>query len=123
MLGRFITRFLIIGAISTILNYSIFLLLYKILQVHYIPAFIVGYSFGVCFSYVLNKRWTFGSEKKHGRELTLYIAVYVTTLLIGTILLHLLVENVRTNPLFASVLVIGVTTVANFLGLRLLVFR
>ncbi len=54
-----IGRFLIVGALSTVVNYSVFYGLI-LLGIDYIPAAAGGFLIGVAVGYSLNKSWTFG---------------------------------------------------------------
>ena len=64
-------RFLIIGGLSTILNYLVFLALLHGLNFNYLIANALGFIAGVGFGYPFNKKWTFGHQQKNSRPLSI----------------------------------------------------
>lgn len=83
-----------------------------------------GYLSGLVFGFFLNKLWTFESRKARLSEPLLYLAVYSVTFLLNLAInrgiLAWLGES--TMPL-AFLTATGVSTVCNFVGLRLVAFR
>jgi len=117
-------RFAITGGLSTLVNYGLFFSLYTFAHSHYTVAYIAGYLAGVVVGFLLNKRWTFESRHTSVRtEIPRYLALYIVTLLIGTGVLSLLVEIGGIDPRISNILVLGLTTVLNFIGASLFVFK
>ena len=120
------TKFCVVGFISTFVNYTIFFISYEYLGTYYVIASGIGYVAGVSLGYILNRRWTFFESKSHTkklREFTMYALVYIVSLAAGLFLLKLLVEFFNLNPLFANVLVTGLSATINFTGLKFFVFK
>ncbi len=125
MSGQFI-RFVIVGAVCTIINYAVFFSLHSLLQVNYTLASAIGYCVGLVFGYLLNRNWTFKlqrSEQDRHKEMIAYLVVYTITLLISLAFLRLLVEWLQVNVLLANFFTIGLSTICNFTGLKLVVFK
>lgn len=55
-------QFIMVGAINTLLNYAVFLLLFKEASVHYLVAGASGFFSGALLGYILNRTWTFQSK-------------------------------------------------------------
>jgi putative flippase GtrA len=55
-------QFVIVGVINTLLNYAVFLLLFKETSVHYLVAGASGFFSGAGLGYILNRAWTFQSK-------------------------------------------------------------
>ena len=93
-----IIRFSIVGGISTIINYSCFLTIYKLFKLHYIFSSSTGYLIGLLFGYYFNKYWTFNEKVMIGK---LYIVKYSIAQLLGLIfsqlLLYIFVESLYLN--------------------------
>jgi putative flippase GtrA len=113
--------FLLVGACSTIITYSTFLIFLRIFGLHYLIANAAGFIFSIGFSYYCNQRWTFDS--KGSKSFTKYISFYLVSLVLGSILLRILVEFFGFIPEIASLLAIAITTCVNFLGVKFLVFN
>ncbi len=117
-------RFLVTGGLSTIINYACFWGLYTLEVCSYIWASIFGYTVGLIFGYFLNKFWTFEAKSRHDlQEIIKYITVYIISLIISTGVLYLLVEYLGVDPKIGQVGAIMVSTILNFIGLKIFVFK
>lgn len=123
--SREFSKFIVVGGISTVLNYGAFWMLYTWLGMNHAIASALGYIVGVLIGYQLNRHWTFSKKKTQQprREFILYCVVYGVSLVLGLLTLSLLVDWLHLSPLIANVLVIGQTTMTNFIGLRMVVFK
>jgi len=109
-------RFSLVGGASTILNYLLFYILYQFLDVFYLVSSGAGYIGGVVFGFYFNKVFTFKSRSDdYYEEGIVYFALYTASLLIGLALLRILVL-IGIPILTANVIVIGFTTITNYLG-------
>lgn len=118
-------KFVIVGIISTIVNYSIFYYFLEYLIIgFYKIASAIGYSSGVFVGFFLNKYWTFeAKEKNFRREIPIYFTVYFFSLLIGLLFLEFEVIFLKINVLIANFLTIVLTTIMNFIGTKFIVFK
>lgn len=118
-------KFLIVGGVSTIINYSTFYLLFSIFNIHYLYSSGTGYFTGLIVGYVLNRNWSFVEHKSSKRvtEFVKYLVLYIVSLLLSLISLELLVSILGVNALIANVVAIGISTIINFLGLKFIVFK
>lgn len=119
--SRQLVKFLFIGTIGTIISYSTFLLLLNVFHVHYLISNAVAFAIGVSFGYYFNSKWTFDakSEKLFHR----YIAFYLTSLALSTVILKIIVDHFHIVPEIANLITIFIITYYNFFGVKLLVFR
>jgi putative flippase GtrA len=135
-----IIRFVITGIISVVIDFSV----YQALLGIGIPRGIAksaSFFFGAAVGFVINKLWTFGSDKGLGKEIPRYVLLYASTAVINAIVnaivlrvlaLAFFAEIIGLLPLrfdAATILTIlaflcatGVSMVLNFLGLKLFVF-
>ena len=116
-------RFVIVGSISTIINYSSFYLFYTFLTINYVVSSATGYVAGLLVGFVINKSWTFGAEGQYRKFIFTYLIIYILSLLIGVMFIRFLVEELKIMPEIANIMVIGVTTLTNFIGVKFLVFK
>ena len=117
-------KFLIIGGISTLINYGVFFGLYTWMHADYLVAAVIGYMTGLLFGFLYNRRWTFCSttQKKY-HEFASYFGVYIISLGLSMLFLYVLVEYAMMTPLLANIFAIGLSTVTNFIGCKMIVFR
>jgi len=123
---KYITRFSIVGIANTLIDFLIFSLFNGLIGLNYIASQIIGYSFGVVNSFVLNKKWTFSmtnSNKKTGHELFQFIVVNLISLIITLITMNFLIKNLNINVYVAKIIVTFVAQITNFLAYKMWVFH
>ena len=119
-----IFKFICVGLFCTAFNYAIFFLLLHQFEINYKISATIGFFAGVFAGFFLNKNWTFQSESQfHLKNLLFYFLVYTLSLALGLILLHILVEILDLSAEIGNIIMIGFTTVTNFVGLKFGVFK
>lgn len=121
---REILFFAIIGFLSTLINYAVFFLLLTYFSVWYLCASWLGYFSGVLFGYFFNARYTFKNNSNLlSRKLFTYIFVYLSSLLLSSVLLYVLVTIAKLDPKIVNILAIIQTTITNYFGCKFFVFN
>lgn len=123
MITQQFLKFIVIGGVSTIINYIVFYALYEFGSINYVISSAAGFIIGVFVGYGFNKRWTFGVKERTKQYVYKYYVVYTISLLLGLGFLKLLVVVLGLVPQIANVLTIGLTTCTNFMGTKFWVFR
>jgi putative flippase GtrA len=119
-----IIKFCIVGGINTTITLSAFYLLNKIIGVNYAASTVISYSLGIINSYILNKHWTFQDlDKKVFFQLLRFITINLVSLGINLLIMYILVDKLYLDSMLSQILATGFSTVSNFLGSRILVFR
>ena len=117
-------KFGIVGILSTIINYGVFVFLYKVINVYYLISSISGYVLGLLFGYYINKNWTFSAQIIQKKVYIIkYVNVYLISLVSSQSFLFFLVEFWSIRPQYANILAIVLSAVINFSGINLLVFN
>lgn len=119
-----VLRFLVVGSTSVAVDFAVYRL---ILSGGLLPRDIAkaaSYLAGVVVGFFGNKWWTFESARRSAAEPVSYLALYAATLVVNVACnraaLALLGESGGT---WAFLFATGVTTVLNFLGMKLVTFR
>ncbi len=120
---REIIKFLIVGGVSTALNYSSFFILLKLFELNYLLSSGLGYIFGLVLGYSLNKNWTFEYKNESIKTKLRYVVVYGVNLLLSLLILKGLKTSIGLNPIIGNFIVICYTTIANFMGIKIFVFN
>lgn len=116
-------RFAVVGVLNSAIQYLVFLFLYSFTGTQYLIASIIGYVAGMTNSYILNRRWTFGSRnQKRLTELSRFVAVNLISLGVNLGLLFLLVSIGNMAPQLAQVVAIVGSTLVNFVLNKLWTF-
>ncbi len=122
ILKQFI-RFNIVGVLNTALTYGIYSGLVYI-GFHHLVAVVIEYAFGIVFSYLLNKRFTFAVRGPAGsRMFGRMLLAYVPMLLLNALLLWLLIDRLHWNKYAGQAVALGFVSVLSFAAQRVFVFR
>jgi len=116
------TRFSMVGAVVTALNYALFLI-----QLHfgvpYMTALIIGWVICVVISFLLNRRLTFlVSGSGSAREMSGYIMASLFQLALALAGYVVLIDGLSIPPAVAYPINLVVVSVSNFVILRFLVY-
>lgn len=123
MITRQFSKFVVIGVVSTIINYIVFLLLLNYLNMNYLASSTIGFFAGVFAGFSFNRNWTFQVNERNTAQLLKYYLVYSLSLLLGLVTLRILVDSFGIPPQYANVAMICQTTLTNFGGTKWYVFK
>lgn len=123
-LARQIARFLVIGGSSAAIDFGCYRLLLASLAWSPAAAKGISYLIGMALGFFGNKFWTFESRRRSISEPVLYVGWYAITLGVNISANSLLLAALGPAAQLAAFLIAtALTTVLNFLGLRLIAFR
>ncbi len=116
-------RFCFVGIESAVLTFLVFIILFNFLLVNYIFAFAGGFIAGTFFGFIFNKIWSFKSKRESKKEVGLYFLIYTISLIVGIFFIKFLVNSFELNPIIANIPVLALTTIINFFGTKIFVFK
>jgi putative flippase GtrA len=124
VLATQLTRFLLVGGVSALVDYGSYqLLLWLGVWVHLAKA--LSFIAGTTTAYLLNRRWTFrapGSRARFAGFVALYATTFCLNVGVNALALYLLPPS-PWEITIAFVIAQGTATTVNFLVLRGLIFR
>lgn len=116
-------KFNLVGLLNTALDFTVFALL-TWLGAFYIVAQCISYGLGMLNSYTLNKYWTFAQKGRlEPKQAFRFTVLNLSSLLLSLILLALFRDQWEMTLLLAKLLTTVATTLVNFVGSKLWVFR
>lgn len=122
--SRQLRRFLVVGVLCVLVDLGAYYMLSVRLGINADRAKAISYLVGVVIGFALNKWWTFESARRSWTEPASYLLLYLVTLIVNVSCNRLALEMLgEDGRLIAYFFATGVTTVLNFVGMRLVTFR
>lgn len=118
-------RFVVTGGLSAIVDFGLYVLLYRAVGVQPDLAKTLGWIAGTTTAYLLNRRWTFQAPPSRARLAAVW-ALYITTFVIQVGLNHVFLrvfDYSAAGVVVAFVIAQGTATVINFVVQRTVIFR
>lgn len=116
------SRFAVIGAIATGLQYLVLVLLVRSNLAGAVAASSIGFATSSLLNYLLNRRFTFRSAKRHAHALPRFLAVAGVGLCINGLLMWLLSYPIELHYLIAQMAATAGTLLWNYSMNRLWTF-
>ncbi len=112
------------GGVNTLVDFLVFTAVNVFTPLPAAGCQACGYIAGVVTSFILNRNVTFrdGENKSIFAQLWRFICVNSVSLLVSTVGIQLL-SNMGLNEYIAKVIILAVTTIINYVGYKLLVFK
>ncbi len=121
---RQFVKFAVVGAIGTVVDMSILVLLKEVGGLNVYLANACSFTAAVLNNYTLNSRWTFGDQdKEHGRQIVQFFIVSAIGLGLSSILLYFFHDVMDLHYLIAKAVAILIVLFWNFSANRLWTFR
>jgi putative flippase GtrA len=120
-----IWRFVVTGGFSAIVDFGLYVLLYRVAGMQPDLAKVIGWLAGTTTAYLLNRRWTFQAPPSRARLAAVW-GLYITTFVVQVGLNHFflrLLDFTPTAVVVAFVIAQGTATVINFVVQRMVIFR
>jgi len=114
--------FLAVGGVVNLIGVSIYYLITEFFNVNHNVCVTMLFFVGTSLSYYLNARYAFNSTRYSNVELVKFFVIYFAALLIQNAIVYIGVR-LPIHGTLVYVFSIGVTTIFNFLLLRLFVFN
>ena len=123
MIKQFI-RFVVIGALNTLVDFTIYLLLTRSLGLYYVYSNLVSVAFAGIIAFFLSKHITFqNKEADHLQQSTKFALVAASVFLLNNTVLFALVHWLNVHDILAKIIATGCVVLWSFGWQRFWVFR
>jgi putative flippase GtrA len=116
-------RYFWVGGISTVVDFSVYVVCLRILGIHYLVAQFIAYCFGFATNYILAILWVFARTDKFFREITTVFIITLFGLLWTELLLYLFVDGFGWGEVMAKVIATIIVLFWNFGARRYFVYN
>ena len=118
-----LAKFCAVGATGYVVNLSVYSLLVRGFDVHYMPAAVCSFIVAVANNYLWNRLWTFRGDRGHFYYQGLRFLVVSWCALAANLLVLRLLVGVGLDEITAQAIAIVLVTPVNFVGNKLWSFR
>ncbi|MEZ5594753.1 MAG: GtrA family protein [Gammaproteobacteria bacterium] len=117
------SKFLLAGALATLLQYSLLISMVQLLNTDPVLASVLAYSLSAVVNYHLNYRYTFRSRQAHRTAFSRFMIVAGIGLCLNAAVMHLGIRVLGWHYLLTQVLSTGLVLLWNFTANALWSFR
>jgi len=112
----------LVGILGNLINYLVFLLCFKILNINYLISGVIGFIFPLPILFTLNRNWTFKSDVKYGK-MNLYVLTNLIGLCIHSSTQYIVYEFLGVPKVFSQLLGQASSAILNFVLSKYLIFK
>lgn len=116
-------RYVITGLCSAAIEFALLFIFRDVIGFSVLVSNSAALSIVFWFNFLMNRLWSFKSRKKLGRQLVLYLALFVFNLVASDLIMHLLTDRLSMQYLLAKVFAIGAVVCWNFILYRKVIYR
>ncbi len=116
-------RYGLVGLSSAIIDFGILYLLTEALGFHYLWSATISFIVAASYNYYLNKTWTFKAGGKLSKQVSIFLLIAGSGVLLNNLILYLLVEQAHWWYIYAKIIATGIVTIGNFIGNKYLTFK
>ena len=115
-------RFALVGTAATVTTYVVLIAGVEGLHVNAVTASVVGYTLGIVVNYILNYRYTFGSEQHHHVVIPKFLTVMVIGMFINASVMYAGINWFGFHYMLAQLAAVVVVLMLSFTANRLWAF-
>lgn len=116
-------RYLIIGILTTVINYISFLISTKMLNISWEYSNMIAWTFSVIFAFICNRNIVFNSQGNWKKECLLFFILRFFSLLVEFGILYIMIDKSSINEQLSKIITNIIVIVINYLFCNSLIFN
>lgn len=120
-------RYLIFGALSTVINFFIFEICIKGLNFSATLSNIIAWIITVIFAYLTNKLYVFNSKtsglKELGKEIIAFFNARIATLVLETLFIWIVIDKLGFNDILMKIVSNIIVIILNYVFSKIFIFK
>ena len=111
-----IFKFVIVGGISTIIDWIIYYICYKYLKINPLISNIIGFSISVIYNFIASVNWVFNVNKSKNKKsiFVQFILFSIIGLLISEALLFIFINKIGMHAMLSKIIATAIVMTFNF---------
>jgi putative flippase GtrA len=115
-------RFTLVGTVATVTTYAVLIVGVEGLHINAVMASVAGYVLGIVVNYILNYRYTFGSDQRHHVVIPKFLAVMVVGMFMNAAVMFAGINWLDLHYMLAQLVAVAVVLMLSFTANRLWAF-
>ena len=123
-IGKELMMYFIFGVLTTVVNFVVYLLFARFLNVNYLISNVLAWFFSVLFAYVTNRIWVFESKSSNIlKEMSLFFGGRIFSGVVDTALMYLLIGILAVGDVISKIIIQVIVVILNYVISKIIVFK
>ncbi|MEE1133912.1 MAG: GtrA family protein [Methanobrevibacter sp.] len=123
-IGKELMMYFIFGVLTTVVNFVVYLLFARFLNVNYLISNVLAWFFSVLFAYVTNRIWVFESKSSNIlKEMSLFFGGRIFSGVVDTALMYLLIDILAVGDVISKIIIQVIVVILNYVISKIIVFK
>ena len=118
-----LTRYLITGFSSFLLEYSLFYFMYRLMNINELISNTIAIAIVFWVNFLVNRFWSFKSNSRFSKQLFLYGCLFIFNTSISNLFIYVSSNYLNISPLIAKVIIMGLIVVWNFVLYKTVIYK
>lgn len=123
LLNAELVRYLVVGALTTLINYLCFLFSTAVIHMPWTYANIAAWIISVVFAFVTNRKLVFNSKGSWKKECISFFFLRFISLLAEFLFLYLMIDKMMVNEQISKIVTNIVVIILNYIFCHTLIFK
>ena len=116
-----IFKFVIVGGISFVVDFIVYVVMCNVLYIHYIIAGVAGFSISVIVNYILSMKFVFESKEnmRKDKEFIVFVVLSLMGMLLNSLVLFICIDLIFMHNIIAKIIATAIVMVYNFVSRKI----